>query len=483
MADLKMDALPLLQLDLGESALRYLRFLTKVHIRQKKQDGHHSHESPLLNAIRRYEHFWLPLCAENADCCSLKPPWDVYYVWCLHMLMSSQYRSYCLLKYGRVLGHDFIEDPVKEVAAQQRSREIWEGRFPAERFEVNVEGADTATSECVSELTSVIIDSEQKQALFFYQVSLSHFRDSEFVAEAVNRYVGILYLKKNHPEVELCLTNDLELIRQAHVLSPVKYEADLMHILGEFVEFTMVNQTLCNVTAHGLEVKTSIEATARLWSAKYKTDYEIPGAKYRGSSEEGSFTMATQSHLRQSEPETILLSLNQINISDLWSHDQKIVIEGRRLGNTSYSYDVLFRISGKASEALSNKVLRVPFNLRENRGIELHTFGIKGKMCFKHEEHIATSFFDPRKFYAEDEKLADKSLMVNMPRVSYGDPDVSFWCRIEVIQKTKPHLFVLYREEFTPCSIPADLKPFAKLSSWSDAETFNMDSFNSARHR
>ena len=79
--------------------------------------------------------------------------------------------------------------------------------------------------------------------------------------------------------------------------------------------------------------------------------------------------------------------------------------------------------------------------------------------------------------------MVNRELLVEVPRISYGDPTVSFQCKVDVVNKAKPHLFTLYREPFVPGPIPNDLKPFIQLASWSDVHTFDMDTVNSARHR
>ena len=482
MADTSRKDPPDLELDLGSGAIRYLRLLTKIHLR-RKQTGHHGNQDPILSAIYRYETYWLPLVAESGSK-NLKPSWDVYYVWCLHILTSLDYRRYCQDRFGKIVDHQFEESVKEEDEARDRGKALWEEHFPEERFEAS---SGSGSSQKDSGLSEVIFQSEEKQATFFYQVSLSHFRDRKFVDSAVYRYRKLLGLKAAHPTADLCPTADIEVVRHAHVLHPAAYEADLGRILGEVVEFGVLEKAFDKVKSYDQEERMALETTRRLWSVMYKTDYDIAGVRHRGIPETDLFSEATQNHLRQSEPDSMMMFLDEIKIADLWSKDQQIIVEGRRLGKTSYTYESLFRVSGKSGVSLSTgsnpSRNKFNFSLRDNRGIELHTYGTKGRFCFKKENHVATTFFDPRKLYEEGQKLEDIELTVEIPRISYGDPTVSFVCGVNVVHRAKPHVFTLYREAFASGPIPHHLKPFIRLGSWSDVDTFDMDIFYSARHR
>jgi hypothetical protein len=70
-----------------------------------------------MEAVRRYEHLWLPLLAavgkdDAAAAAGLVPPLDVAFAWLVHRLDPVHYEKYCRTSFGR---------PVDPNALQARS--------------------------------------------------------------------------------------------------------------------------------------------------------------------------------------------------------------------------------------------------------------------------------------------------------------------------------------------------------------------------
>lgn len=474
------------RVNLQKTAHRYLKLLDRIDFRRQHQRSP-GWRDVLPNAVFRYENFWLPLLQDSRDSADLTPPWDIYYVWCLHILTSSQYRLYCRQKYGRVFNHQFHEDGPEEKRCIEEAKKIWESKFPDQTFDINLETQEDIGHPS-SQILEVIRKSEEKHHTFYYQVSLPHYGNELFLDEAEHRYSNMLLLKRKHPSSDLCPTFDTELIRQAHVMHPCEYESDLKDFFGEMLDFDTFDHSCDLVTSYDHEKRSVLDKTRRLWNASFGATYDTPGTKHRGNRHVcENLGEPSQVHLKHIEPESIGIVLDDILIGDVWSNDRKLTVEFRRLGQTSNSYHSLFRISAKLGEKISTKSQsnngRIDFHLKNNRGIELHIFGKAGRCCTKVETHVANVFLDPRTLYFEDEPIKSKEIDHEMPRISYGDPSVTFKCKITVDNVAKPYVFSLDRQEFAKSPIPAELKPFIQLDSWTDLNLFHMDTFSAAKHR
>ena len=71
-----------------------------------------------------------------------------------------------------------------------------------------------------------------RQGTFFYQVSLSHYRDSDFLTDSATRYRMYLELKRQNPEKFLVPCYDMDLIWHSHQVSTLHYTRDTTAILG-----------------------------------------------------------------------------------------------------------------------------------------------------------------------------------------------------------------------------------------------------------
>ena len=77
-----------------------------------------------------------------------------------------------------------------------------------------------------------IFISNFRQGTFYYQVSLDHYRDGEFLADGVLRYLMYLYLKNKNPLRFLVPCYDMDLIWHSHQVSTLHYSKDMNTILG-----------------------------------------------------------------------------------------------------------------------------------------------------------------------------------------------------------------------------------------------------------
>ena len=120
----------------------------------------------LKNAVLRYEHCWLPLVAERRSNECL-PPWDVYYVWHLHMLIPQNYKRYCERMYQRVIGHSFIGPGQQERLKRIASKAIWNHKYPLEPYDLT-EVPDSNYEE--TRLTRTLCDFDNSIGDFHHQL-------------------------------------------------------------------------------------------------------------------------------------------------------------------------------------------------------------------------------------------------------------------------------------------------------------------------
>lgn len=93
------------------------------------------------------------------------------------------------------------------------------------------------------------------------QVSLPHFRDSLFLADAVRRYKQYLLLKRRHPDNFLVPCYDMDVVWHTHQLQPVAYAEDTAALLGQMLD----HDDSVNDRAAGSKLCNSQQVTEKLW--------------------------------------------------------------------------------------------------------------------------------------------------------------------------------------------------------------------------
>ena len=112
---------------------------------------------------------------------------DVHWVWHVHMLSPVSYKRDLERVFGRVLNHS-----PKSKGLDDLTHAMWNKMWPDEPFEPNESSLDTTYK---SQFDYDIISAVQRQRLFFYQVSLPHYKDLTFLQEGLQRYKMYLFLK------------------------------------------------------------------------------------------------------------------------------------------------------------------------------------------------------------------------------------------------------------------------------------------------
>ncbi len=316
--DALLAQLPAFSLDLLQASQHELTYLRSVD-EQGGGGGRLFYSEPFLRqAVRRYERHWVPFLTAQSktpeDDLALVPPPDVHWVWHVHMLSPVAYALDCKQMAGRTLGHR--ARPQAQLAElRAKTEKAWnahfEGKVPYNVDAVMEEEAATkaamgaaATKEEAKEgaegedfpskIKYNIVAAALRQGSFYYQVSLDHYRDNYFMADALKRYAMYLYLKKQHPDKFLVPCYDMDLVWHTHQVHPVEYQRDTAAILG----FVLKHDDSVNDRSEGSKLNTSDDITRSLWRETFGLPFARPGSMFRGNPPQGKLLMLTEKYQR-----------------------------------------------------------------------------------------------------------------------------------------------------------------------------------------
>ena len=211
-------------LDLVEAAICHLDFLQNVDSLGNLYRG-----ELLANAIRRYEHMWLPMAA-NENATQIVAPLDVEWVWHLHMLSPRVYDSDCKRLVSKIIDHKIFTGEQKK-AALAKSQEVWKRLYPDEPFDVNPDFVSQISAAQSSELSCDLIRAAVIQRNFYYQVSLPHYYDRKFLGNALKRYKKFLRLHSSSSREIFIPTCDIDLIWHVHLAHPLAYRNECSRLM------------------------------------------------------------------------------------------------------------------------------------------------------------------------------------------------------------------------------------------------------------
>ena len=235
----------------------------------------------ILNAIRRYENYWLPLVTEYEGGKDLEPPIDVHWIWHAHMLGPKYYHGDCILLCGRVPDHK-LHTAATIDQARFEAKKVWDCKYRDEPFDVDYNSVKVDL-EYRPKSSYNLREAALRQKSFFYNVSLPHYMDERFTKTAVGRYKQFIRLKKNYPREYVVPMYDVDWIWHTHMLSPLSYKKDTEAYLGRLLHHddTSVDRSV------GSRLTTADTRTKELWHETYHTHFSSPGCMYRGVSPYG----------------------------------------------------------------------------------------------------------------------------------------------------------------------------------------------------
>jgi hypothetical protein len=310
-----ISEIPEVSLDLKHVAHMELDFLKLV------DDNRKLYYNPeyIANAIVRYEKYWLPLLAKLSskmeEDLRFAPPMDIHWVWHVHMLAPVSYSNDCKVTVGRKLGHalrplELLED------LRKSTKTIWEEHYPGVPFVVDLttlEKPDTLVKEA-STISYDIKAAALRQGVFYYQVSLDHYRDPEFLFDSEKRYRMYLYLKKMNPQTFLVPCYDIDLMWHTHQVHTGLYGPDMIKILG----FVLKHDDSVNDRSEGSKLNDADEVTRKLWKKTFGVSFGRPGSMFRGNPPNGRLHPLTETYQKGLQhPREIDVQIGKIQFNSL----------------------------------------------------------------------------------------------------------------------------------------------------------------------
>ena len=291
-------------IDLTEATIAHLDFLNEVDALSYLYRG------PLLaNAIRRYEHFWLPLAA-NENTTQIAAPLDVEWVWYLHMLSPRVYDSDCRSLVSKIIDHRIFPKEQKHVALQ-KSTEIWKRLYPDEPFDVNPGVVSQISAAPSSELSCDLVRAAAVQRNFNYQVSLPHYYDRKFLGSAVKRYRKFLHLHASSSNEIFIPTCDIDLVWHAHLAHPLAYRNECSKLFQGTLDHDHEDHSP-RVDAASL---CAAAVTKERWATVHGDNYVLTGTTARREPPELQTTMCADAWKNLAAP-IYTLNLVKVEVSD-----------------------------------------------------------------------------------------------------------------------------------------------------------------------
>ena len=256
------------------ASLRHIQFLEKVNLENILNS-----KKTLKRACFRYETCWLPLCRSLQNSEKMYPPLDVMWIWSCHMLSPLDYIKDCVNICGKVVDHKYFtkEDTLK---LQEETKLKGEHLFAC--------SFDYLSDECVgdhdtfktfsSQIGYDLMAASSRQKSFFYQVSLPHWTNQNYLSMCLDAYKKFLYLKKKNPSVFVVPSYGIDLMWHTHQMNPIVYANDCKQILG----FVLPHDDSVNDRAKGSKLMMAGEETKQLWTTMYEDEYFLAGGMFRG---------------------------------------------------------------------------------------------------------------------------------------------------------------------------------------------------------
>ena len=231
----------------------------------------------VISVFGRYEQKWLPLAAENLDKV-LVAPLDIEWIWYVHMMNPVAYEEDCKTHAGgKVINHKVYS---REERAQliQVTKELWNRSYPGEVFYADLKDPNPPIDQSFK--SSLGYDLEKavaKEMIFNYQIALPHFRDENFLREAVKRYWFMLMAYKESSEVPVVPYSDNDLVWHSHMAHPKIYKNETIELFYYILPHTFND----SVRLPGTEAWAKVTIAKKVWEEK-KKPIAVPGGMFRG---------------------------------------------------------------------------------------------------------------------------------------------------------------------------------------------------------
>lgn len=267
----------IISIDLKQAAIEHLSYLKEYY-------GHPEYLQKQAReyAVYRYETFWLPFLAENSDL-DIVPPLDVHFVWHSHMLAPITYASDCERLFGRILPNNTRSrlPPIVKFSEQ-----LWTKKYARTMpYDINYATNVQVIPPYTSKIKYALSQAVERQAEFYYNVALSHYKDPEFLEQSLTRYKKFLFLKRLNPSMYIVPMYDIDVIWHTHQLFPEEYRRDMMANLQHVLHHDDTTQD----RSVNSKLSTSDHDTRHKWSELYGDRLPKNGCMYRGKTSKGFY--------------------------------------------------------------------------------------------------------------------------------------------------------------------------------------------------
>ncbi|CAJ1976104.1 unnamed protein product [Sphenostylis stenocarpa] len=266
-----------LGIDLVSAARRNIAFLRSV-----ADSVWLHHTSIVVEAIRRYHDFWMPLIADltlpDSTPPIILPPLDVQWVWFCHTLNPVSYREYCERRFSKLIGRAGIFDEENREYALMRCMEIWSSRYPLESFEneASSDSQDSGARVVGGSLKEDVFKEVEKQRLLLCSMFVEPYRSEVvYLIAARQRYKAFLFMMQRFAREfssRFVPTSDILLMWLTHQSFPTVYFEDLKALA---VEADLQKVVTLSETVKEKE----LEETQKLWDRAFNQPYEKAGGE------------------------------------------------------------------------------------------------------------------------------------------------------------------------------------------------------------
>ena len=444
----------IISVDLVDAARKQLDFLNTVN-------KHPNLYSPtfIQNAIYRYEKFWLPLAAANKGK-ELAAPLDIHWIWHCHMLAPYYYEKDCMrLLSGVVVDHKLMSERVRR-AALERAKVLWEEKYKQEPFDVNIDAEpgvcngfhEPYKSQCGYDLEAAV----GRQKMFFYQVSLPHYRDIQFLKTSISRYKKYLILKKLNADTFLVPCYDFDLVWHSHQLHPFLYKKDTTAILGRMFN----HDDSVNERSPDSKLVRSDKETRVLWFDTFGTEFALNGCMFRGEPPEGKLGTVSTEQIFSIASKMAEVVINKVSLQNLAQNEQKFSLKvalcGRELGPT------ILKLKGpqRSWEGNGKGVARFTFDTGQYTSLQFELVDKKGFLCFTNKQSFGGHkfpFLPVVETTPSDGKMIEQTLPLLEESVNSKNLNLAFSAFVRPPQKG-PCMLSLQAGTFQTYTMPENIE-------------------------
>ena len=209
------------------------------------------------------------------------------------MLAPLLYQTDCIKHFQTVPNHTVVSKTAWE-QSYTFSHAYWKQKYPEEPFQVKLDGSDLVEGHWERarshDMEYDLTAAAGRQKVFYYQVSLPHYRDKTFLKNGVVRYQKFLYLKYRYRNMFLVPCYDIDLIWHSHMNFPDSYRKLTVALLQKILH----HDDSVNDRSEGSKLSVSDKNTRGLWRAVYGDHFSSFGAMYRGNPPFGKLETMTK---------------------------------------------------------------------------------------------------------------------------------------------------------------------------------------------